>query len=98
MENVQYLLVALAEVLSEDGLVDALHLDYVLSYRIGSVFVDEALGDVVCDGEFWLLVEHEDEEFRLLVEFLVEVDVLQLVHQHPVLVFFLGPSLVRSGD
>jgi hypothetical protein len=98
MEYVQHLLVILAEVLSQHGLVDALHLDYVLGNSIGRVLVDEALGDVVSYGEFWLLVEHEDEELGLLIEFLVLVDVLQLVHQHPILVLFLGAPLVRGGD
>lgn len=62
MQDVQYLLVILPEVLSQHGLVDALHLDYVLGNGIGGVLMDEALGDVVGDGEFWLFVEHKNEE------------------------------------
>jgi hypothetical protein len=99
VQYVQNFLIVLAEVLPEDDLIDALHLDDILGDGVGAVLVDESLGDVVGDGVLRLLVEHEDEVLCLLRELLVLVDVVQLAYQHPVLVLLLhSPPLVAHRD
>jgi hypothetical protein len=84
VQYVEYFLLVFAEVLSEDGFVDAFDFDDVFCDGIGVVFLDESFGDVVCDGELGFFVEHEDEEFGLFGLFLVLVDFVQFVHQFAV--------------
>ena len=55
--------------------------------------MDEALGHVVVDGQFWFFVKHQDEEFGLLRELLVFADVVEFGHQFAVAVVFLALGL-----
>lgn len=89
MQHLQHLFVVFSKVLTQHSLVDAFEFDDVLCDGVGSVLVDEALGNVVCDCVFWLFVEHEDEELSLLGELLVLANVVQLGHQLPILVLIL---------
>lgn len=51
--------------------------------------MDESLGNVVCDGVFWLFVEHEDEQLSFLGKLLVLANVVELGHQLPIFVLIL---------
>ena len=90
MENGEHFFIILSKVLSENSLVNAFSLDDVGCDGIWSVLMDEAFGDVVCDGLFWFFVEHEDEEFGFLGEFFVFSDVAQFGHKFtiPIFIFF----------
>ena len=99
VQHIQHLLVILAEVFSQDGLIDALNLDDILGDGIRTVLVNEPLCNVIVDGVLGLLVEHEDEELCLLVEALVLVDVVELAHQIAVPVLLVQPpSLQVQGN
>jgi hypothetical protein len=90
VQHQQYLLVVLPKILAEHCLVDAFEFDDVLGHCFRTVFVDEALGDVVGDGELRFLVEHKDEEFAFLGLLFVLADVVQLHYQLAVAVLLLS--------
>ena len=61
MEHIEYLLIILSEVFSQDGLVYAFDFDDILGYGVRTVLVNESLCNVIIYGVLWFLVEHEDE-------------------------------------
>ena len=97
MQHQKYLLFVFAEILAQNGLINALQFDDVLSDGVGGVLMDEAFGDVVSDGVIGFLVEHEYEELGFLCKFLVLVDVVQLGHQLAVFVLVLVQDALHYG-
>lgn len=43
--------------------------------------MDETFSNVISNRQFWLFIEHKDEQLSLLRELLILVDIVELIHE-----------------